>query len=1596
MLLEIQPLQHWGSVMSDLSQFIQSLLESFSPGLDVTEGSPAYTSIVSPLLEKFGEGILSTNVEDFLTNKLKEQFPGMSADSGDAITDILIHATSLYFESYRRELTNIRNSQSLANLNTLSDADADLLAANWLVTRDYGSRASGFIRIEFQRPTTFSPGVDAVASTATGLQFSPAQATTISAAQMLNNILPNGNYYADVLVRAKDVGVEYNVAERTIRTIIGVPGAVAVYNLYAFTNGRNADSTQSLIRDIIPKAITERSLVTAPGVNARVRDNIPGIQRTQVIGFKDPEMNRDLIETKTDGDVYGYGAVITFGQQAFIYLFNQREILSVGDVVRIQYLTSMYVPEQLPDGPELFEISEILRSTPANIAGETSIKHMVILSGTPYPDNINIFHAIPGAVVGYIEVMKKPSVVVNVDEKIYTYPSGGIHVGGHTDVYGQPHSDHVASSQITAHLNSISGFGFIVSSEIGLNMVRLPLTSVNRSAIIPGNYFCVLSGDFQGNYCIHFVEKIDEDEVYLILDTELGEANLADAIPWSIANSIEINIFSPAKILLPFGGIDPTVDTTVGSRVINTPINFTSYGVEPGDTLRILNSDIAGDYKIESLTEDMLIVEQVISQSQANLSCTVLRKDTGLLKPLTNIDSIKLDSTSVPYGRCLGAEIISLGGSREIVSNYAGYVAPSFLWALSIGELGGVPLFGDTRPNCDYSSLNGNERAYSSNPDTMYECNVFALENLLNGGGSEFTQEFCLPKELLQMYAPNNMYVCLGNTSYADISDWVGKYLSRRTADGSFEDAASALPDNWRHLIEYCPIDTNLTDPAPVEGGILTINEGLNKGSYVINKVWRTYLNFGPANSTHRRLPISILRIDGEFPNNPLGSMASMFDRVHRYDNGLIDFGDAIRLFLAPEQFIENSTYQDRVTFMSQQVTMKMNIQMSTIFSPAKAKEFLRDAIYSNYSLGLPAQGTLRAYFENPVYFSFKTFTKSRITHKPEVLQVDAKYLTITENELNRKLVPITSALTKILRDSEKDKRHWSRDLHIANHSNGLLELASDEIILGDSLYKLNLELDGRDLLEILPEISVIPSPLQVAGTPLEGLGLLKTKRGSPVVTLIRSSNMNNDFRLREEDIGSLLFIDSGPDIGSYTIVAVDPSNRTITLDTPLSFTTPNIQAYGTCSLSANNTVLFTVAHGNDDAVRSSRNFLESDIGKYITLYNLRSDVTVGHTRTVKRFNIGTYLITGFTKNEVDANHFTIELELDGTIDAGLTFPQDISTEALSWTITDKPTANINSLDSGLKECLGGVDFRLYDSVPETYLVSDVHYSAADTLSVRVSVLEGPGIAPTGVFNFRNDKNPHRWVRYGEYRITAKEMANNTFGSLYYADIPIMSLGFGDAFNNLSEKFCTLDNYYCEGYYLKTQESNLTYSVREETTLVLPIKICPPDLDYFSDKVNLVGESLSIVYRHAPDISLLQAVIDSYGARVMCASMLARRMLPAKIGAVLEYSGGISETSMKTYVQNFIDTSSSIYNTVSVSSLISVLYGKGATYVKSPIDLIYVVEDLSRNRIMFKSKDAIKYTDAVYYDGTPRITGWKNSEDLLILARSRPLKTLGV
>ena len=286
---------------TDLRLFIEERLREFDPTIDLSEGSPAQMYIVEPLLERFRTDPFEMDIEAYITELLQQTYPDVNFNEGSGIRDLLVKPAALLLDPISREVQIIKRSQSLAYPDLLSSAEADALVANLFISRATGSVASGKVRLYFAAPVPVSIGIINIAYTASGLRFIPTSAQSISAEAMLFN-QDGGLYYFDVNYIAEAPGSAYNIKAGEIVGIEHINNAVRVTNLEPFEFGVDEETTEELISRA-EMSVTERSLVTARGVYARLKETFPELKYVQVVGFSDPEMQRDIITGGDLGDI---------------------------------------------------------------------------------------------------------------------------------------------------------------------------------------------------------------------------------------------------------------------------------------------------------------------------------------------------------------------------------------------------------------------------------------------------------------------------------------------------------------------------------------------------------------------------------------------------------------------------------------------------------------------------------------------------------------------------------------------------------------------------------------------------------------------------------------------------------------------------------------------------------------------------------------------------------------------------------------------------------------------------------------------------------------------------------------------------------------------------------------------------------------------------------------------------------------------------------------------------------------------------------------------------------------------------------------------
>lgn len=238
-----------------------------------------------------------SDVRAFATEVVRAQFPDLAID-GSAFGRLLVQAFILLTQPVSDQITLVRANQSLRSIGISEDSVDDILA-NIFVTRREGNLAQGEVRLFFLSPIAAAVPANTQFTSQDGLTFLSVADQTITQAGMSLN--QTGDFFFfDVTVQAETQGANFNVAAGAINQVQEgvIPGVVQVSNSSAFGTGLPRETNDEVISRA-QQAITERSLVTNPGINAVLRDDFPEVVDFTTTGFGDPEMIRDIL-TATD------------------------------------------------------------------------------------------------------------------------------------------------------------------------------------------------------------------------------------------------------------------------------------------------------------------------------------------------------------------------------------------------------------------------------------------------------------------------------------------------------------------------------------------------------------------------------------------------------------------------------------------------------------------------------------------------------------------------------------------------------------------------------------------------------------------------------------------------------------------------------------------------------------------------------------------------------------------------------------------------------------------------------------------------------------------------------------------------------------------------------------------------------------------------------------------------------------------------------------------------------------------------------------------------------------------------------------------------
>lgn len=569
--------------LEDLTLFVQEKVQEYDSTIDTTSGSEFYNAVIKPLLTRLGPDPYDTPLREFILGRLSVEFPDLVLQDGEPIDDYAVKIMQILLEPFRRQIRQISNNQSVADPAILNEREADNLGANYFIRRRPGGTAVGVARLYYSAPQGAIVTPNNAVFDGSGHRFFPVENQAISSSNMLFNIEDN-LYFFDIIVRAEGEGAAYNIAYNTLTGIEELPSVVKVTNKSAFEEGADKETTAAYL-ERVENSLTEKSLVTFRGINARLLDVFENIRLIQVIGYGDPEMNRDILKGSSAASPFAHCVVdVTNGSDVIELASVPTPILTpdgatpanftaagvkVGDVIEIPDFSGTA-------GLEVLTVESVLSGTQLQLSAVVQQATATTFGVLRHVNGAITLSDIPGGILQ--PQTQAGEVVVNENE---------VHIGGMVDVFVRA-GDPIERNTVLEGVLDGDPLRFGVDLE---SFGNRPEEFVHITPVI-ANQALRPSTDRFGNALTDPLTKH-------LLIRKYESVTLADTIDG--ATVVSTGQFNDA-------------DAT-----------FVTSGVVAGDLLHIASGADIGTYVILTVAQTQLVVEATFGASAGSLTYSVTR-----------------------------------------------------------------------------------------------------------------------------------------------------------------------------------------------------------------------------------------------------------------------------------------------------------------------------------------------------------------------------------------------------------------------------------------------------------------------------------------------------------------------------------------------------------------------------------------------------------------------------------------------------------------------------------------------------------------------------------------------------------------------------------------------------------------------------------------------------------------------------------------------------------------------------------------------------------------------------------------------------------
>lgn len=649
---------------SDLRTYVEQLLRRFNPDVDLSAGSPAQTELIDPLIDRIGPDPFDLDLAVFIQARVKQSFPDLAISEVDDLTDTLIGPMQVLLEPIVREIKLAKVRSDLRNYERMADDEADALLANFFESRQVGGFATGQIRIYYASAQAAYFTQTNIAVSKGGLRFLPTVPQQITADEMFFN-RDGSEYYVDINYIAEARGDEYNLDVDQIVSISNLPSATRSKNLRRFRNGVVRETTAQFVARS-QQSVSDKTLTVERGIARTLGEAFPSMRRLFVVGYKDPEMQRDLITGGAFGaireaDAYGvyYGSGWTDDDLIGTVTTRVVEVTGAALVSRLGpvgsdpeawYLTLVYQdPDTTAQVALDTRIVEILSDTSARVDTDLPYRSSIVSTVWMLRKKEITLSDMPGGIV----------LPTSADGTTLEISPDSVHVGGRTDVYvaGATETATASITRLTDEMPLAQGVSAETDTTADPSLIKLWDITLPEQLVLlatPAELSLVLeSGVDSGAYPILNMTYGIPFIVRVGIDTTGNQNNLR----WRITDEIDLNLVEPKSVRITGADLVLAAGNQYVSAVSGT--NWVDADVRPGDTVRVLDTEVGAfstDYQVAEVSPTTLKVAPTPVRTFSSIGYTIFTPSNGVQTPVVRVKSMELadtagagSGTQIPY-----------------------------------------------------------------------------------------------------------------------------------------------------------------------------------------------------------------------------------------------------------------------------------------------------------------------------------------------------------------------------------------------------------------------------------------------------------------------------------------------------------------------------------------------------------------------------------------------------------------------------------------------------------------------------------------------------------------------------------------------------------------------------------------------------------------------------------------------------------------------------------------------------------------------------------------------------------------------------------